>query len=386
MDLRGKVGGVNDRELADVAPRAQSSGLHAALPGSPRERSGLEWLLRPVHRSLWADPRRRGYKLLRFAETEADGGRNLARASELTRDALLRRLYLRHALDEQRHAEMFRRRAGALLRSLPRDGLASPMQANWLAPGERGLDDLRVEAESDGSLLAFLHLSERAAAQRFAAYRDVLAMNPETRDVFRAILRDEAFHMNYTYAQLRRVDPQRHGTELWLARAARLWKGYLRVATAIAGVLGGVVLLAQYFLLLAPFSVLAKRAARQQAEGWSAPRATRSLESQYSFALPMNILGISAHYHDSAAALLKDGVPVAAVQQERLSRRKNDAAFPLDAIEWCLEEGRLEPGNLDAVVFYEKPMLKFERILTMALRAFPKSWSSFPEAMKKSPR
>src|SRR5204862_2309537 len=86
----------------------------------------------------------------------------------------------------------------------------------------------------------------------------------------------------------------------------------------------------------------------------------------------MKILGISAHYHDSAAALVVDGLPVASVQEERLSRRKNDAAFPLAAIEWCLEAGGLEPGDLDAVVFYERPMLKFDRILTTALRAWPK--------------
>jgi carbamoyltransferase len=98
----------------------------------------------------------------------------------------------------------------------------------------------------------------------------------------------------------------------------------------------------------------------------------------------MRILGISAHYHDSAAALVVDGVPVCAVQEERLSRRKNDAAFPLAAIEWCLERGGLEPDQLDAVVFYEKPMLKFERILSSALRAFPRSWRSFPRAMKNS--
>jgi carbamoyltransferase len=98
----------------------------------------------------------------------------------------------------------------------------------------------------------------------------------------------------------------------------------------------------------------------------------------------LKILGISAHYHDSAAALVVDGVPVCAVQEERLSRKKNDAAFPLQAIEWCLEQGKLEPEQLDAVVFYEKPMLKFERILTCALRAFPRSWKSFPKAMKNT--
>jgi carbamoyltransferase len=98
----------------------------------------------------------------------------------------------------------------------------------------------------------------------------------------------------------------------------------------------------------------------------------------------MKILGISAHYHDSAAALVVDGVPVAAVQEERLSRRKNDAGFPLLAIEWCLDHARLDPGDLDAVVFYERSMLKFARILTCTLRAFPRSWRSFPHAMKNT--
>jgi carbamoyltransferase len=98
----------------------------------------------------------------------------------------------------------------------------------------------------------------------------------------------------------------------------------------------------------------------------------------------MKILGISAHYHDSAAALVVDGVPVCAVQEERLSRRKNDAGFPLAAIEWCLEHAGIDPDDLDAVVFYERPMLKFDRILTCALRAFPRSWRMFPKAMKNS--
>jgi carbamoyltransferase len=98
----------------------------------------------------------------------------------------------------------------------------------------------------------------------------------------------------------------------------------------------------------------------------------------------LKILGISAHYHDSAAALVVDGLPVAAVQEERLTRKKHDAGFPLAAIEWCLDTAGLEPDALDAVVFYEKPMLKLERILVTALRAFPRSWKSFPRALMKS--
>ena len=96
----------------------------------------------------------------------------------------------------------------------------------------------------------------------------------------------------------------------------------------------------------------------------------------------MKILGISAHYHDAAAALVVDGQPIAAVQEERLSRRKNDAAFPIASILWCLEHAGLEPEDLDAVVFYERPTLKFDRVLTSALRSFPRSWRAFPKAMK----
>ncbi len=251
----------------------------ARAGGAPGQ---LDRLLRPLHRWVWADPRRRAEKLLRFAETEAEGGRDIARAAELTGDALLRRLYLRHALDEQRHAALFRSRGRALLASLPANG-SPAMQANWLAPGERGLDGLRVDGEGVGALLAFLHLSEKAAASRFATYIGVLDLDPATRDVFADVLRDEAFHMNYTRAQLKRVSPRHHGLRLWAARLSRLWKGYLRVAAAVANVIGGVVLAAQYFLVLPLFALLAKRAARKEPRGWTNARpATReSLGSQY---------------------------------------------------------------------------------------------------------
>jgi hypothetical protein len=238
-----------------------------------------------MHGWVWSDPRRRARKLLSFAETEADGGLDLTRAAELTKDALLRRLYLRHSLDERRHAELFRRRGRAILEGLSDAELARPsFEANWFAPGERGLDDLSVDNEKEDALLAFLHLSEKAAAGRFAIYREVLERDPETRTVFSEILRDEAFHMNYTYTQLARVSPERHRRRLWWARAKRLWKGYLRIAAGIAGVLGGIMLTLQYFILLPVFALLAKRAARREALGWQAVTRrdpTRALRTQY---------------------------------------------------------------------------------------------------------
>jgi rubrerythrin len=245
------------------------------------ETTAIERALSPLHWLVFRDVHRRGLKLLRFAETEADGGRDLARAAELTGDALLRRLYLRHAEDEQRHASLFRRRGTALLASLS-TAERPALEANWLAPGERGLDDLRVDRETDESLLAFLHLSERAAAARFAAYREVLGSDPETQSVFAEILRDEAFHMNYTHAQLKRVAPRKHGLELFWGRARRFGKGYLRLASALAAALGTVMLLVQYFVLLPFFAFLARRSAAREPLGFVARDAKRpSFESQY---------------------------------------------------------------------------------------------------------
>lgn len=95
----------------------------------------------------------------------------------------------------------------------------------------------------------------------------------------------------------------------------------------------------------------------------------------------MYVLGLSCHYHDAAAALLRDGEVVAAAQEERFSRRKHDASFPRLAVDFCLRRGGIEAGEIDYVVFYEKPLLKFDRILQTTLRSFPRSRATFSEAM-----
>jgi carbamoyltransferase len=95
----------------------------------------------------------------------------------------------------------------------------------------------------------------------------------------------------------------------------------------------------------------------------------------------MNVLGISCFYHDSAAALLRDGVVVAACQEERLSRKKHDQSFPARAVRYVLKEAGIGPGDLDAVGFYDKPLLKFERMLSTYIATFPRSFGSFRKAM-----
>jgi len=142
---------------------------------------------------------------------------------------------------------------------------------------------LKVDEETDDTMLAFLHLSEKAAASRFTVYRDVLQSDLGTRAVFEEILHDEMFHMNYTLTQLVRVSPERHRHHLWRARLRRIWKGYLRLATALAGVLGGLLLTIQYFVLLPPFVWFARRAERQEPRGWTpiSPARNRSLMNEY---------------------------------------------------------------------------------------------------------
>ncbi len=95
----------------------------------------------------------------------------------------------------------------------------------------------------------------------------------------------------------------------------------------------------------------------------------------------VSILGISAYYHDSAAALISDGDIVAAAQEERFSRKKHDARFPSHAIDFCLKDAGVLPTDLDYIVFYDKPLVKFERLLETYLAYAPKGFSSFMSAM-----
>ncbi len=95
----------------------------------------------------------------------------------------------------------------------------------------------------------------------------------------------------------------------------------------------------------------------------------------------MNIIGISAYYHDSAAALIRDGEIIAAAQEERFTRIKHDHNFPTNAIQYCIDEGKLNPNQIDNVVFYDKPFLKFERILETYLHHVPFGIPSFIKAI-----
>ena len=93
------------------------------------------------------------------------------------------------------------------------------------------------------------------------------------------------------------------------------------------------------------------------------------------------ILGISAFYHDSAAALIIDGEIIAAAQEERFTRKKHDPSYPVNAINYCLSEARLSLAQVDHIAFYDKPFLKFERLLETYVAFAPKGFQSFRMAM-----
>jgi len=95
----------------------------------------------------------------------------------------------------------------------------------------------------------------------------------------------------------------------------------------------------------------------------------------------MIIIGISAYYHDSASCLVIDGNIIAAAQEERFTRKKHDEGFPINALRYCLTEGKLTPSDIDHVVFYDKPFLKFERLLETYLAFAPRGFKSFLTAV-----
>src|SRR6476661_4721961 len=95
----------------------------------------------------------------------------------------------------------------------------------------------------------------------------------------------------------------------------------------------------------------------------------------------VNILGISAFYHDSAACLVRDGEIIAAAQEERFTRKKHDESFPRNAVQFCLDFGGIDIGQIDHVAFYDKPLLTFERLLETYIDYAPHGFRSFLKAM-----
>jgi hypothetical protein len=137
-------------------------------------------------------------------------------------------------------------------------------------PGGHGLDDLVVEDQGDPRLLAFSTSLKRPRPDALRSTRDCVDDDPATRAIFEEVLRDEVFHMNYSYQQLGRLTRSFSDVTSGVRAAPRLWNRYLRVVAAIAGLIANTLLTGIYFMLLPPFAWAARRAERRDTPGWRA--------------------------------------------------------------------------------------------------------------------
>lgn len=246
--------------------------------------------LRARSRAVWADPARTLLTLESFARTEADGGRDIASAARRVGDPELQRHLARHAEDEARHAELFRRRAEEL-RAAGGAAVAAASAAGADVAGDAAYDLSRGrpahEVDAHGFLtlglldelgevpyVAMLHVAEQRAARLFRVHADLTRADAATHGIFESILRDEQYHVAWTRSMLDTWRGQGRGDEvkraLKDARASRLWGAWKRLGARSGATFGRVVLLVLYFTVLLPFGLLA-RAGRERG-GWRAPR------------------------------------------------------------------------------------------------------------------
>ncbi len=235
-------------------------------------------------RGTWEDPQRKYRTLLSFSETEEDGGKDLVRAARRVADPELRTHLERHAADEIRHAAIFRERAASFaaehgLAAGTGDSPDRPYDLSGARPGleldahgffNAGLVDELGELE----YVAMLHVAERKAAELFTTYRDLNADDPDTREVFESILRDEKYHVAYTGTFLDRWRREGRGPEvdkaLGEAKDSRMWSAWKRLGMRSAAGFAHVVLFVLYWTLLLPFGLFARL--RELPAGWQDPR------------------------------------------------------------------------------------------------------------------
>lgn len=260
---------------------------------SPRS-SLLSFRSNRARRAVWAEPERKLRTLESFARTEADGGRDIAAAALRAQDEELRGHLERHAADEVRHAELFRRRAQELRATSgvgtlrddeldPRFDLARGRSSNEV-DGHGFLKLALFDELGEVAYVAMLHVAERRAAALFEEHARALDGDPATQAIFLEILKDEKYHVAYTGATLKRWRAQGRGREvggaLKSARGSRLLDGWKRLGMRSTAGLGRVILCVAYYTAAAPFALALRR--QSDARGWkpTALRAAGALRSQ----------------------------------------------------------------------------------------------------------
>ncbi len=243
-----------------------------------------DFALRLRSRGVWLDPGRKVRTLESFALTEEDGGRDIAGAARRVSDAELAGHLERHAVDERRHAELFRRRAAELRAAAAATGEpGTAADRSWdLSRGRPATDvDFHgfytvglLEELGEVPYVAMLHVAECRAAALFRVHHDLTRDDPPTAAVFEDILRDENYHVAWTTAMLRRWREEGRGDEvsraLKAARASRFMGAWRRAGARAGANFGRLLLRVVYLTVLAPFGLAAARR-RAGASGWQAP-------------------------------------------------------------------------------------------------------------------
>lgn len=230
-------------------------------------------LLRAVSWLVWrVVPGRAATKMAEFSHTEAGSGLDMLAAVEETTRPELRARYFRHALDELRHARLFRERAAALAIASHRAGPSRTQavldDAGYLsAQGIRGTDSL-FQQLGELEFLAFVWVAERRGAEQFDVYAHLMRDDVATTAMFADIARDERFHIRYSRAELDRYTEAgaRDNVRWALARvrSRRVWQGWLRFTRRLGNGVSAAWLGFLYFGLLGPFSLMARRTERRR--------------------------------------------------------------------------------------------------------------------------
>lgn len=246
------------------------------------------------NKPIWRDPVRRHLTLQSFSETEEDGGKDLELAIPRVIDEELRGHLIRHAADERRHAEMFRRRAADLREqaggeTAGRDARGDHARGLLKA---RGADTFEAHGSFNAGIceelgevayVAMLHVAEKRAAEVFAIHSELNHHDPQTRAIFEEILKDEKYHVSYTGKMLERFRAAGRGNEvdqaLKDARGSRALGAWKRLGVKSGAGFSRVVLYLLYWTLAVPFGLLARRGSFSR--GWSEPASPRSLREQY---------------------------------------------------------------------------------------------------------
>jgi carbamoyltransferase len=318
----------------------------------------------------WKSPKRYLDAMAGFHATEADGVWHLHRSLPRIKNPQHRAIVFTHSLEEESHADTFAR-------------VYNDSSAYRLQPVVYQREDLYGPDSPGWKTMAFVHVGEVDATNSFRLIRKYLDEGPLA-SALNTIIEDEDGHIDLTQDMLLKMGASEQDIEAEYknVRLRRLWEGWLRVGREVVNRFAGLQLTIVYYLA-GPFL-----------RGSARRKLTASIVDYDNnfvkfLARPKKgggekswIMGISYGYHDASVCLVHEGVVIAAIAEERLTRQKHDPNFPAHSIEACLDEAGISINDIDQIVYHEDPHAKFSRVLTSGMSGFPHTRREFTNSMR----